>query len=424
MALPTQVLEHVFEQFVPPPLNLGKSFFHAARTDFLESYSPKPSSKKTYSTTRSAFISDSELLSLHHLTYVYVQDINDELQTLEARVEVLTKAKDSLKEARTRLEELVSIPILPLPDLPVDIVHYIFCLFASESVSQAKVLSSVSREVQTWVDPYVWRSMSLVSSRDFKALINASRTRVPDRIFRMSQELTAITCQFFKPHWPFPLLFSSLQSLRSLCLYRTPSIRDVNVTIPTLRRIHLEEITSKSHNAFSSALFKHITRLSVSDVVSRVEWDTLKNIPCLKELILHTVGSEKMANEGITYVYSRYCRETLDFLSASLVHSVPVTLALILWALPPRMLRYLSSSSDPKPFTDLVDGTIDIRIVAALSGETETESIPANILVHPYSHMLDWLEGGICQKGILMVEQRRMRLNDGGSQRAKYEETN
>ncbi|KAH8836130.1 hypothetical protein DL96DRAFT_1675888 [Flagelloscypha sp. PMI_526] len=91
---------------------------------------------------------------------------------------------DQLTRACKAAETLARLSELAIPDhvLSVDILCCIFRSAACSSSAEAKMLSLVSREVQTWVDPFVFRY--LAPKDNYTAFYKTLKTKVSPRLVR------------------------------------------------------------------------------------------------------------------------------------------------------------------------------------------------------------------------------------------------
>ncbi|KAH8830400.1 hypothetical protein DL96DRAFT_1553881 [Flagelloscypha sp. PMI_526] len=292
---------------------------------------------------RSAFLLDATLQGWLERSADYIYSIDAAVATLERCLSSMQASRNRLIEVKLVVKALLLQPVLPLPELPEDIVRYILEMCARENgVEHAKMLTLLSRQVQSWVDPLLFENiyLRLESGRRLApdhlltALKPASRPP-SQRMLKIGQNITNLVLVT-----PQHLSFQTLQGLSPLL----PGLHSLEITgneqrddipghatfyIPTLRHLHWPSSTL-DHPAYQP-----LTHLSLQMVTSSVDqtrnmynWVALSQLSNLRYLSLRTPDELSWRDSGVlVHPYATMLRDEV----VPLLHSSVIAL---LWRSP------------------------------------------------------------------------------------------
>ncbi|KAH8831716.1 hypothetical protein DL96DRAFT_1706128 [Flagelloscypha sp. PMI_526] len=183
-----------------------------------------------------------------------------------------------------------------VPVLPLDIAQYIFELVAAaNSKAQCSILSLVSKEIQIWADPYLFKSITNTRHPFFERLISeAPLSSCPrlDRRCSLVKYFSAEHQHYEDIQWAMNVMtiFPNLISFHGG--YSELKRNNLLSAHPTLRRIGcLGPLVTDVD--FSCAFFQNITHLNLSAVHS-TSWSSLaeRNLESLKSLMYLRLHAE------------------------------------------------------------------------------------------------------------------------------------
>ncbi|KAH8828714.1 hypothetical protein DL96DRAFT_1595412 [Flagelloscypha sp. PMI_526] len=164
--------------------------------------------------TRSSFFTEETLETA-------LEQVRNRQLILSAAV---TEISDALADLQTRFTEMVrvstlltrirALPVVPLPDLPLDILRTILEIHAGTSPRNASNLSVVSPQVQQWTDPALFRTIILreesYGQRDAFVDMFAGQTPLSKRVSQ-GLEMTRVV------HLTSPLPLPVVERFINLC---------------------------------------------------------------------------------------------------------------------------------------------------------------------------------------------------------------
>ncbi|KAH8813847.1 hypothetical protein DL96DRAFT_1625520 [Flagelloscypha sp. PMI_526] len=293
----------------------------------------------------------------------------------------------------TASQVLLSLPGAPIPLLPADIIYCVFQCLALQSVIDAKKLSTLSRTVQQWADPYVFRRIIPLNETAYQILVNLNSSRL---VQARTKYFSAVTLREDLPitddfHREFP----TVRSISFLGYHQIPS-----KSIPALRRLETNSWNA-NQTPLSSQIFRSLTHLSLQPSpglhIYRI-WDfsPLKQLLNLTHLLFHSHSSSSPL-----YANDAHAEFWTEFLVQHLIPSLPSTLRLLVW-----MAGEVLKSGSFTEYRPLWDGTVYPRLIRAFqkgapnsdrhqTSESAGSGSSAYVYsVHPLSKSLglDWLE--------------------------------
>ncbi|KAH8822145.1 hypothetical protein DL96DRAFT_344188 [Flagelloscypha sp. PMI_526] len=161
-------------------------------------------------------------------------------------------------------------------NLPFDIIRVIFEFSASAHTTGALALTLVSREVQSWSDPHLFKFLvdSEKGSRAFQSLEDMSSDGASPRLIRAREYVRAVAHRFRV--WKVSFLqqyLALLPNIQRLYLWLIPfpnkehdEMFNFSQVHPSLREVSilLPDAYDLAHNAFSRPFWSKITHLQVS----------------------------------------------------------------------------------------------------------------------------------------------------------------
>ncbi|KAH8828898.1 hypothetical protein DL96DRAFT_1595904 [Flagelloscypha sp. PMI_526] len=212
-------------------------------------------------------------------------------------------------------------------NLPHDILRLLFEYSASTSTGSAKMLSLVSKEVQGWTDPYLFKTIQELG--DTYSGISATSvlgrmlmTDASPRIVLARNYVRALAWRKFIPNLSYiRQALESFPNLTQLCLWGSlfPSHARgsndrlfsfaVTQNYPSLRRVAtcIESPSNISSNSFGSPFWMNITHLQVkysrtiSSSVSALELPLFTNMSSLTHLSLLCTAGGSEANTDLAF---------------------------------------------------------------------------------------------------------------------------
>ncbi|KAH8823792.1 hypothetical protein DL96DRAFT_237159 [Flagelloscypha sp. PMI_526] len=181
--------------------------------------------------------------------------------------------------------------IEPVPDLPTDILWTIFSAAASDSILTAYKLSFVSKEVQKWVDPFLFQRISIgYNPAHLTNAIGASCRLSYATQFTKEVHVTRTLTSPADMN-PFVEAFSQLPAFKALSARVTPQGRygSWNISIPGVEVRHLYwELDSAKLGALRhlSSNFTHLAIDVTSQVAFQYDWSALNGLKTIAFLLL------------------------------------------------------------------------------------------------------------------------------------------
>ncbi|KAH8823732.1 hypothetical protein DL96DRAFT_1615346 [Flagelloscypha sp. PMI_526] len=118
---------------------------------------------------RTAFLTNLE--QCLDLTNTRIDLMTSQIEKLQAALHSVTQWKEDAKELAATIEGIQAKSSESIPDLPNDIIWNILRAAAEESKTTASMLSLVSKEVQRWVDPLLFRHICFVNDETTNTLL-------------------------------------------------------------------------------------------------------------------------------------------------------------------------------------------------------------------------------------------------------------
>ncbi|KAH8825450.1 hypothetical protein DL96DRAFT_1711247 [Flagelloscypha sp. PMI_526] len=285
---------------------------------------------------------------------------------------------DQLTRTCKAAETLALLPELPIPYhvLSADIVYYILRFAAGLSSAEAKTLSLVSHQVQTWVDPFIFRYLAPKSR--YEKLYEALETEASPRLARANDiHFKGVTVFWDIGYGGLARLVKSIPALRSLSfiahsLYAYRDAETSKVLRSRIFRLHIDGwnptlvsladnlIASNNLTHLSLKVYTHNTQL----VSQRWDWTPLRKLSKLEYFLLHTDPAR------FFHTISENVAEYHVLFANRLQPVLPDTLHVLIWVLPP-IIKQLDQyfSSDIERYKRLLDGTVIPCMVVAFQAE-------------------------------------------------------
>ncbi|KAH8798396.1 hypothetical protein DL96DRAFT_1639297 [Flagelloscypha sp. PMI_526] len=177
--------------------------------------------------TRSPFLPDTEIKAMELSAESHLIEIQRTIRTFKLPDRNGTKRLAAWKEAETRAKTLKALlptlkakPFLNVPELPHDILWGIFTMSAVfGGIHQAKMLSTVSRQVCAWVDPYLFSGLNAGSHTDPHDKLLRAVSSSP-RLQRVGEQLKLLSLRNFSPNdsLSFKDILSALPSVTAVAI--------------------------------------------------------------------------------------------------------------------------------------------------------------------------------------------------------------
>ncbi|KAH8823733.1 hypothetical protein DL96DRAFT_1615348 [Flagelloscypha sp. PMI_526] len=317
---------------------------------------------------RTAFLTNlDELLTL---TNDRIEKTTSQIEKWQKAIHSLTQWNEEAKELAVTLVALQTKNSQALPELPTDILWNIFITAAENSKTTASALSRVSKEVQLWVDPFLFRNISFAYHRntptEFSEAIKASR--------RLLQAVSSMTVVHISRRYDVPIthnmdeyieILSQLPSFRSLSLQHARIVRGAlhtwDVEIPTLRHLLWEADPNPSF-PLPLRLCSSVTHLALhfpSRNPNNYDWNAISTLKTLCVLAVDVMDSGPASTlkhlHGKDYIQAGIARIQCitDRLTNPTVHT-------ILW-------REWFSADNAQEFKDCVTMVNDKRLIICVA---------------------------------------------------------
>ncbi|KAH8813843.1 hypothetical protein DL96DRAFT_1625514 [Flagelloscypha sp. PMI_526] len=295
---------------------------------------------------------------------------------------------------------VLSLPEVPLPILPQELVRCIFLWIARQDVTEAKTLSLVSTAVQNLVDPCVFKYFNRVSRVEE---MQSSRLLRAKEHFITGYNLLA---------WPLEItsVCRQLPALRSISC-SIGEIAHVAELPPSIRRLHIDYYSTHDLS-LSSNVFSGIIYLSLNlklDHTCFYGWEPLKDLVGLRCFIFrtHSFPHELLSPNDV------HAKLWIEFVVLTLLPYMPTSVELVLWVIPD-----IKSRKSLEHFRILFDGSADRRLLVAFQKgngsdtHATSESAGAGSYAFVYPALkeqrhtgLDWLEW-LWEEGLTFLNSR------------------
>ncbi|KAH8804182.1 hypothetical protein DL96DRAFT_636027 [Flagelloscypha sp. PMI_526] len=187
-------------------------------------------------------------------------------------------------------------------DVPVDIARLIFESAAVSDRSTACALSCVSREVQFWSDPFLFRNVVIqdegtVREAMLEFIDNFISEDPPSRILRARDYVQRFsTKQDNDQENRIPKFIGLCTALESLCLWTLDLTAPfLPINIPSLRKISFSSF-DKGPQTFNVPLFHSVTHLEIDSADPISIWKAeLSSMSSLTHLVLVLLDQNKIA---------------------------------------------------------------------------------------------------------------------------------
>ncbi|KAH8836129.1 hypothetical protein DL96DRAFT_1733904 [Flagelloscypha sp. PMI_526] len=360
-------------------------------------------------------------------------DNNDKLKLRIAQEAEWDQITRTFKAA----EALALLPELPIPEraLSVDIVRYAFRFAACLDSREAKTLSLVSRDVQNWVDPFVFRYLAPKSIYEelYKTLKSGESPRL---VQAKDGHFKGVTLLRDNGDGQLTRLIKAIPALRSLsslagilCTYNDANT--AKVLRSRISRLHIDSwsptLVSLADDLIASNNLTHLSlKVNTHDVGSlsqRWDWTPLQSLSKLTYFLLHTNPARffRTNPENVTEYHALFTDKLRPVL--------PNTLRVLIWVLPPIIRRNEQVAGDLEPYKRLLDGTVISRMVVAFQRESggtcvTSESAGAGHEAFAYpdagvypatgNEGLGWLESDLCERAVTFLKEREARKRQVG----------
>ncbi|KAH8833363.1 hypothetical protein DL96DRAFT_1585835 [Flagelloscypha sp. PMI_526] len=211
---------------------------------------------------------------------------------------LLSQWQTQLEEEKSLLEQACLYGLRPFPvSLPLDIARHIIRIAAASDEKTARNLTLVSKQVYTWSEPLLWRTIlvrNYASAENLHSLLlqDTFRSKRAQHIHRF------IISETVNPDHPiFYDCFSLLPNIEAFTYWRRPSasLPDNHTLLPcpSLRRLscdpHLFNIDGIHLSDFDSPLFWNLTHLDLLHGKSHHSfvWASLASLTNLTHFMLN-----------------------------------------------------------------------------------------------------------------------------------------
>ncbi|KAH8824622.1 hypothetical protein DL96DRAFT_1614599 [Flagelloscypha sp. PMI_526] len=191
------------------------------------------------------------------------------------------------------IRDFLALPILPIPDLPLDISREVF-LWAARCHDNPWQLALVSSEVQEWVDSILFHTLE---QRHYSEVDSLCSEVISPRLARAGHFVHVFLDHEFTCRFDLSTFASRCPNLTTM-IVRWPAIQGLELPlISSLKRLHCTPDTFgtiRDHDGeplpnFSAPCFRYITTLSIafhrSYTATTLGWDwALDSIPHLQFL--------------------------------------------------------------------------------------------------------------------------------------------
>ncbi|KAJ2924612.1 hypothetical protein H1R20_g12483, partial [Candolleomyces eurysporus] len=298
---------------------------------------------------------------------------------------------------------LLEIPRFCFSDLPEDLCRLVFELVAESDPETGRSCALVSKEVNAWIEPILYRTLIIQSEAQLESLrrivedtnqIDSSSTKSTDFfatyvkvvaiVTLRSDAANALSVLKACPNVEILVLWSNPNKLEAggASPYGTlaKDLRDLRdfITSPKLspRRISMfHHILTTSEVHFSHPIFQNVTHLELVRVDSKAGWETLRSLPCLTHVSAHCLSSL----EGC----GQWTREAMDLFP-------PTLRVFIVWFYPD--LCFENTHAEFEGVKAIQDGDIDSRAVVAYMGSSLLSSWDLHPILRLYKDIIeDWI---------------------------------
>ncbi|KAH8823731.1 hypothetical protein DL96DRAFT_1615343 [Flagelloscypha sp. PMI_526] len=253
---------------------------------------------------RTAFLTD--LDGFIKVTNDRIELAWSQIARLQDALHQVTQWKEDLLALAGTIKTIQTMRSEPIPNLPSDILWNIFAVAAEDSKETGSRLSLISKEVQQWVDPILFRHINLSCDEITPAQLRDTLSASP-RLSHAVQFTTGalIWGRFRSANTPDPdtwiEFLSQLPSFRALSLMNerieSQETLDIyNVEIPKLRHLFLPVAYSAIPFNLPLRLFASITHLALdfsSLAQVRYDWRTFSTLEHIQILAIDLMGSKK-----------------------------------------------------------------------------------------------------------------------------------